>query len=234
MTSSKNTICLSAYFVFSLFSYFLVTQGLLIVASIFNVLSISMLGILYYLVEKKVSYLFFVFLASTALADLAVINGAKAVVELMSIASTFRFWATIFLIKKNTRKLNFEKKYYVPIVLTSMVTMYFVISILRVVFEQVPYSLTLPIICALSFVIMATYMVCVYFSSKNMKSLWLLLTLVCDSATFLVAPIEALIFPSIYLQAVLYVLVAASSFFVFKFLVTKEYKIEVKNKTMYL
>lgn len=234
MEGTKNRICLIAYFVFSFFSYFFVAHDLLIVGSTLQVLSLFMLGLLYYLVQGKASPLFYLFLVATAIGELAGINEGKAIVELMSIASIFRFWATIFLIKRNTRQLNFERKYYIPIILISIVALYFVISILKVVFEQVPYSLVLPIICALSFVIMATYMSCVYFNSKNMKNLWLLLTLVCDSVTFLIAPIEVLVLPSIYLQAVIYVVISASSFFVFRFLVTKEYKIKLKNKTLYL
>lgn len=234
MNKTKIGINLWTYFIGSFFSYFLVTQKFLISASVVKFLSISVLGILYFLVEKKPSILFLVFLFFTVLGEITVINGGKAVVELMSIASILRFWSTFFLIKKNSRKNTFDRKYFLSILMVSIFALYVVVSVLFIIFEQVPYSLPLPIITAISFVFLAAYMANTFFNSQNMKNVWLLLTLILDCITFLVAPVEAMVFPSIYLQAIIHVAVVASSFFVFKFLTTKEYKMELNNKTIYI
>jgi len=212
MNKTKIGINLWTYFIGSFFSYFLVTQKFLISASVVKFLSISVLGILYFLVEKKPSILFLVFLFFTVLGEITVINGGKAVVELMSI----------------------DRKYFLSILMVSIFALYVVVSVLFIIFEQVPYSLPLPIITAISFVFLAAYMANTFFNSQNMKNVWLLLTLILDCITFLVAPVEAMVFPSIYLQAIIHVAVVASSFFVFKFLTTKEYKMELNNKTIYI
>jgi len=74
----------------------------------------------------------------------------------------------------------------------------------------------------------------VFMDAQNVRNLWLLLNLISFTIMFIMVPIEALMISSIYLQAIINVVTVASHFFIYQFLITPEYKLELKEETFYL
>jgi len=224
------------YSILSVVSFALMLHNSLLEASILKIVSLIILGYLFLVKSNKWYLLFFTTLLFSGVKEVALIHGGENYPQVVAIFATLIYVFTLFLIYKSAKKIKVKLTLnhilsFIPI---CVVLIYFVITVLTIVFEKIDIPFILPVLCALFFLAMVIYMACIYYSEKNMRNLWLLLALMTHVFTFLITPIEALILPSIYLQAVINVVMVACHFFIYKFLTTPEYKVEFEEETFYL
>ncbi|WP_010179505.1 hypothetical protein [Aquimarina agarilytica] len=220
----KEKIAYVVLVITALLSCVLVWKHMLYESIFVRFLSLISIGYVYYLYKGTRQKLFYIALFIVAIGESLVVLGMQNYQLEIMFAFTTYYWLIFFLLKKNTRNINFwsKRKLYIPSLITTVFLIYLTYVALSMVnegYNDKVYKMLIPVG---SFLILVMYMGLIYMDKRTVRNFWLLPAIASFILVQFLLPIEAFYYNSIYIKCLGFLIQIARHFFILKFLISTE------------
>ena len=193
----------------------------------FRWLSLLLLGVIYSQNATTKSVWFYLGLVFSGIGETFIILDFLAFFKEICITLIVYWWSLIFLLKKSVFDINYKikKEYIVPLVVSSMLIIYFVYAILEIVTPKIQDQLIYGYLYIASLLLLIFYMGILYVSKHNKRYSWLLFLLIAFVVTNILSSLEGLYYHHYLFEQLGCIIQITSHFLLLKFLTTSDEEI---------
>ena len=165
-----------AYFLFGCIACLLLYFDLRNLSIVFRWLGLFLIGILYFKKAEIRSSLFYLGLIFSGIGEAYIVLDFLTFFKELCVALIIYWWLLIFLLKKSVRGIEYKinKEHIIPIIVSSMLIIYFVYTILDIVKPKIQDELIYGYVYIASLLVLLFYMGVLYVSKHNARYSWLL------------------------------------------------------------
>ena len=213
-----------SYFMIAIMSCLLAFLDMQYLSIGFKWLSFFVLCAVYFNLNKVNDILFYLGIVFSGLAESMMVIGVGNFQREINICFSIYAWLIIFLLKNNVNKMMFQvkKEKIIPFVISAFLTIYLILEVLNIISPELKNNIIYSYIFVASFLLMLFYTGVLYISKHNHRYIWLFFLIISFISSTLVGSLESLYYQNELIKQLVYIIEAASHFFLLKFLITPE------------
>lgn len=217
-----------SYFALGIMACLLAFCDMLYLSIGFRWLSLFVLSIVYFNLNKTNNILFYLSIIFSGLAESMLVIGLESFQKEIDICFGVYSWVIIFLLRNSVNEVKFQvkKERIIPLIISTFLVVYLILQVLNIVSPKIKNNIIYCCFFVSSFSAMLIYMGILYISRHNKRYFWLLLLLIAFVSSTLLGSLEALYYKNELLRQFVFVIEISSHFFLLKFLITPDEDID--------
>lgn len=190
----------------------------------FKWLSFFVLSAVYFNLNQENDILFYLGIVFSGIAESMMVIGIENFQREVNICFSIYAWLIVFLLKNSVNKIVFhiKKEKIIPFVISAFLIIYLIFEVLHIISPELKNNIIYSYIFVASFLSMLFYIGILYISKHNRRYIWLLFLIISFVSSTLVGSLESLYYQNELIKQLVYIIEAASHFFLLKFLITPD------------
>ena len=224
----KLNYLLYSYAVLALITCICFLQGIVYVSIGVRFVAYFVLCLAYYQHQKKTCLLWFIAIFFAWIGENLMLFGIEKYQDPVNYSFIIYAWLLIFLLRNNDldKKHKIPGKFIIPLVISSALIMYSGVEVLHLIYDRIQEELVSTFSLLISFIVLTTYMGVLYVSRHTHRYFWLLFFLLILVIQTIYGSIVIWYFPQNIFKTIIIAIQMTSHFLLFKFLISKDEKIE--------
>lgn len=224
----KNQYFYWSYFALGVMACLLAFCEMFYLSIGFRWLSLLILSMAYFSLNKTNDILFYLSLIFSGLAESMRVIGLESFQKEIDICFGIYSWVIVFLLRNSVNEVKFQvkKERIIPFIISTFLVVYLIFQVLNIVSPKIKNNIIYCGFFVFSFLVMLIYMGVLYISKHNKRYFWLLLLLITFVSSTLLGFLEALYYKNVLLKQFVFIIEISSHFFLLKFLITPDEDID--------
>lgn len=212
------------YFLFGCLACLFAYCDLKAIAIGFKWLGLLLISVVYYQKAESKNVLFYLGIIFSGIGETFILIDFLAFFKAINIILIIYWWLLIFLLKNSVGSIKYEikKDFIIPLIVSSMLIIYFTYAILGLVKPRIEPDLIYGYFYIASLLPLLFYVGILYISKHNQRYIWLLFLLVAFVGTNILTSIDVMFYENYLLEQIGYFMQILSHFFLLKFLITPD------------